>query len=71
MCSSAPGSRGASSATREDSNYTLSTRGPGPAYYEPAAVLENIARSRPEVDVLVVSVHAGPGARRDTCGPPT
>jgi poly-gamma-glutamate capsule biosynthesis protein CapA/YwtB (metallophosphatase superfamily) len=42
----------------EDSNYTLSTRGPGPAYYEPASVLEDIARSRPEVDVLVVSVHA-------------
>ena len=42
----------------EDSNYTLSTRGPCYAYYEPDAVLEDIAATRGEVDVLVVSVHA-------------
>jgi hypothetical protein len=42
----------------EDSNYTLSTRGPCYAYYEPGAVLEDIAAARGEVDVLVVSVHA-------------
>lgn len=42
----------------EDSNYSLSTQGPSYAYYEPAAVLEDIALARLEVDVLVVSVHA-------------
>jgi poly-gamma-glutamate synthesis protein (capsule biosynthesis protein) len=42
----------------EDSNYALSTQGPCYAYYEPDAVLEDIAAARDEVDVLVVSVHA-------------
>jgi poly-gamma-glutamate synthesis protein (capsule biosynthesis protein) len=42
----------------EDSNYTLSTTGPGYAYYEPESVLEDIGEARPQVDVLVVSVHA-------------
>ena len=42
----------------EDSNYTLSTSGPCHAYYEPTLVLEDIALARPQVDVLVVSIHA-------------
>ncbi|RPI60176.1 MAG: CapA family protein, partial [Planctomycetaceae bacterium] len=42
----------------ENCNYTLSTAGPCFAYYEPAVVLEDIARNRSKVDVLVVSVHA-------------
>jgi poly-gamma-glutamate capsule biosynthesis protein CapA/YwtB (metallophosphatase superfamily) len=42
----------------EDSNYVLSTAGPGHAYYTPEAVLEDIARVRTSVDVVVVSVHA-------------
>ena len=42
----------------EDSNYSLSTAGPCYAYYEPDVVLEDIAGARPEVDVLVVSIHA-------------
>jgi len=42
----------------EDNNYTLGTTGPSHAYYTPEAVLEDIARHRDEVDVLVVSVHA-------------
>jgi len=42
----------------EDSNYTLSTNGPCHAYYEPTVILEDIARARSQVDVLVVSIHA-------------
>ena len=42
----------------EDSNYSLGTRGPCHAYYEREAVLEDVARYRDAVDVLVVSVHA-------------
>ena len=42
----------------EDSNYSMATTGPSYAYYEPEAVLEDIARVRPSVDVLVISVHA-------------
>jgi hypothetical protein len=42
----------------EDSNYVLSTAGPCHAFYTCDAVLEDIERARPTVDVLVVSVHA-------------
>ena len=42
----------------EDSNYVLSTAGPCHAFYTRDAVLEDIERARPTVDVLVVSVHA-------------
>jgi hypothetical protein len=42
----------------QDSDYALSTVGPCYAYYEPEVVLGDIARARPNVDVLVVSVHA-------------
>lgn len=42
----------------EDCNYTFSSRGPGFAYYTREAVLEDIRRARPRVDVLVVSLHA-------------
>lgn len=42
----------------EDSNYSLGTPGPCHAYYERDAVLEDVARHRNKVDILVVSVHA-------------
>lgn len=42
----------------EDGNWTLSTEGPCHAYYERDTVLHDIAHARPQVDVLVVSVHA-------------
>jgi hypothetical protein len=42
----------------EDSNYTLGTSGPCYAYYSRDTVLEDIARCRKDVDVLVVSIHA-------------
>lgn len=42
----------------EDTNYSLGTVGACHAYYELPAVLEDIARNRREVDVLVVSIHA-------------
>ena len=42
----------------EDSNYSMSTTGPCHAYYTPAAVLDDISRVRPTVDILVISVHA-------------
>ena len=42
----------------EDCNYTLGKRGPGFAYYERDAVLEDIAKHKRAVDILVVSVHA-------------
>jgi Bacterial capsule synthesis protein PGA_cap len=42
----------------EDSNYTMSTTGPCHAYYTRETVLEDIARVRPTVDALVISVHA-------------
>jgi poly-gamma-glutamate synthesis protein (capsule biosynthesis protein) len=42
----------------EDSNYSLGTRGPCHAYYTRESVLEDVARHRRAVDVLVVSVHA-------------
>jgi poly-gamma-glutamate synthesis protein (capsule biosynthesis protein) len=42
----------------EDSNYTLGHTAPGYAYYERDTVLEDVARHRDRVDVLVVSVHA-------------
>ena len=42
----------------EDSNYSLSTKGPSHAYYTRRAVLADVARNKDEVDVLVVSIHA-------------
>ncbi|UCE90142.1 MAG: CapA family protein [Pseudomonadota bacterium] len=42
----------------EDNNYTLGTRGPCHAYFEPDAVIADIARLRGDVDIIVVSVHA-------------
>lgn len=45
-------------AYAEDSNYSLSTTGPGYAYYERDRVLADIAAAREQVDALVVSVHA-------------
>ena len=42
----------------EDTNYSLSTTGPCHAYYTRETVLEDVARHRDEVDVLVVSIHA-------------
>jgi len=42
----------------EDGNWTLGATNPGPAYYEPDTVLEDVAAHRDEVDVLVVSIHA-------------
>ena len=45
-------------AYAEDSNYSLSTTGPGYAYYERERVLADIAAARHGVDALVVSVHA-------------
>lgn len=42
----------------EDSNYSLSTAGSCHAYYTRENVLEDIARHRDKVDVLVVSIHA-------------
>jgi len=41
----------------EDGNWTLGATNPGPAYYELEAVLEDVQKHRPEVDVLVVSIH--------------
>jgi len=41
----------------EDSNYTLSTRGPCHAYYRLGDVLADVAANRPKVDVLVVVIH--------------
>ncbi|HUT57715.1 MAG TPA: CapA family protein [Phycisphaerae bacterium] len=42
----------------EDSNYSLSTKGPCHAYYTRRAVLSDVARNKDDVDVLVVSIHA-------------
>lgn len=42
----------------EDTNYSLSTTGPCHAYHTRETVLEDVARHREEVDVLVVSIHA-------------
>lgn len=42
----------------EDTNYTLGTKGPCHAYYDPETILEDIRHNRSKVDVLVVSVHA-------------
>ncbi|HUU42719.1 MAG TPA: CapA family protein, partial [Planctomycetota bacterium] len=42
----------------EDTNYSLGTRGPCHAYYELESVLEDVAKHRDAVDVLVVSIHA-------------
>jgi hypothetical protein len=42
----------------EDSNYSLGTTGPCHAYYRLDGVLADVARNRPDVDVLVVSIHA-------------
>lgn len=43
----------------EDGNYSLGTPGPGHAYFEPDAVVEDVRRLRDEdVDLVVVSVHA-------------
>ncbi len=42
----------------EDGNWTLGATRPGPAYYELRTVLEDVARHRDEVDILVVSIHA-------------
>lgn len=42
----------------EDTNYSLGTTGPCHAYYTRRNVLADVRRSRPRVDVLVVSVHA-------------
>jgi len=42
----------------EDSNYSLSTKGPCHAYYTRRRVLADVARHAPVVDVLVVSIHA-------------
>jgi len=42
----------------EDSNYSLGTRGPCYAYYALDAVLEDVAKLRDSVDIVVVSVHA-------------
>jgi hypothetical protein len=41
----------------EDGNWTLGATNPGPAYYELEAVLEDVAKRRREVDILVVSIH--------------
>ncbi len=42
----------------EDTNYSLSTTGPCHAYYTRETVLEDVARHRDAVDVLVISIHA-------------
>ena len=42
----------------EDNNYTLGTTGPCHAYFVPEAVEADIESLRPNVDVLIVSVHA-------------
>jgi len=42
----------------EDTNYSLGTRGPCHAYYELDTVLEDVAKHKDAVDVLVVSIHA-------------
>jgi len=42
----------------EDNNYTLGHTRPSHAYYEPEAVLEDVATCRKDVDILVVSIHA-------------
>lgn len=42
----------------EDTNYSLSSRGPGHAYYVIQDILDDVRANRPAVDVLVVSIHA-------------
>ena len=42
----------------EDNNYTVSTLGPGPAYYETNAIIADIESVRSSVDIVVVSIHA-------------
>lgn len=42
----------------EDSNWTLGHTNPGFAYYQLDTVLEDVRRHRPEVDALIVSIHA-------------
>jgi poly-gamma-glutamate synthesis protein (capsule biosynthesis protein) len=42
----------------EDGNWTLGAENPGLAYYELDAVLDDVTRHRPTVDILVVSIHA-------------
>ncbi len=42
----------------EDGNWTLGATNPGPAYYEPETVLEDVAKHKHEVDILTVSIHA-------------
>jgi len=42
----------------EDGNWTLGATSPGPAYYELETVLQDVAKRRDEVDILVVSIHA-------------
>jgi hypothetical protein len=42
----------------EDTNYSLTQKGPGHAYYQLKTVLSDVKRNRPTVDVLVVSIHA-------------
>lgn len=42
----------------EDSNWTLGHTSPGFAYYELNAVVEDVRKLRPQVDIVVVSLHA-------------